>query len=169
MAITPEKLEAVLADVYEGHALSKSLLKHGVNRQTFYEYKKKNLECEGKYASARESRIELLVEQIIEIADDASIDPNRARNMIAARQWYAGKLKPQTYGDRIDLNVTSTASITDALAAASARALAYRGPAIEVESQAVETISDESNQTTGSKPVDELNSKSRDDIDDLLK
>ncbi|MCX2589848.1 DNA packaging protein [Proteus penneri] len=69
-----------------------------------------------QYARAREIQAELLAEEIIEIADDSSgdviVDDDgkeqtnhervaRSRLRVDARKWYASKLAPKRYGDRI--------------------------------------------------------------------
>ncbi len=73
--------------------------------------------------------------------------------MISARQWAASKMRPQVYGERIDLNVTTTASITDALAAAAARVLPLRDPVNMVDVEVIETIEIINDGSTGSKPA----------------
>lgn len=79
-----------------------------------------------QYARAREIQAELLAEQIIEIADDSSgdviVDEDgreqtnhervaRSRLRVDARKWYASKLAPKKYGDRI--HHEQTIQITD--------------------------------------------------------
>jgi hypothetical protein len=74
-----------------------------------------------KYARAVEQRADALADQTIEIADDETKDPNRARNQIQARQWVAAKTAPKKFGDRIDLNVTQSIDIRAVLADARGR------------------------------------------------
>lgn len=50
----------------------------------------------------------------IDIADK-DVDSQRARNRIAARQWFASKYARQTFGDKVELNVTGTVSVSAAL------------------------------------------------------
>lgn len=83
-----------------------------------------------QYARAREIQAELLAEEVIEIADDSSgdvivVDDDgneqtnhervaRSRLRVDARKWYASKLSPKRYGDRIqhDQKITIT-DLTD--------------------------------------------------------
>jgi hypothetical protein len=65
-------------------------------------------------ASAREEYAHRLVGQSIDIADK-DIDAPRARNRIAARQWFASKYARQTFGDKVELNVTGSVSVGAAL------------------------------------------------------
>ena len=55
------------------------------------------------YTRAREVQADVLADEILEIAD-SDLDPNRARVMIDARKWLAGKLRPKKYGDRVELD-----------------------------------------------------------------
>jgi hypothetical protein len=72
-----------------------------------------------KYARAKEMQADLLAEEILDIADDATNDfmtivkgdesynvenrefINRSRLRVDSRKWIASKLKPKKYGDRI--------------------------------------------------------------------
>ena len=55
-----------------------------------------------QYARAREERADFHADEIVEISDDESLDPNSRRIKVDARKWVASKLRPQAYGDRID-------------------------------------------------------------------
>lgn len=69
------------------------------------------------YAKAKEDQADHLAEEIIAIADDSSNDTidgqfgpvenkewvNRSRLRVDSRKWIASKLKPKTYGDKIDM------------------------------------------------------------------
>ena len=161
MSLTPQKLQAVLDMIHEGHTVTESLEKHGVTRKSFNSYRSKNIETEREYVSARESRTEMLIEEIIRIADDSTIDPNRARNMILARQWMASKVMPATYGDKIEVNHKIEASITDALSAARDRLLPLRDLNTFTANEVIETIEHKVIEVTGRKPVN-------DSVDDIL-
>lgn len=56
-----------------------------------------------QYACAREEQADFYADAIIEIADTEP-DPQKARVRIDARKWYAGKLKPKKYGDKMQLS-----------------------------------------------------------------
>lgn len=49
-------------------------------------------------------------EEIVIIADSCT-DPHKARLQIDARKWYASKLAPKKYGDKLDLNANHTGTI----------------------------------------------------------
>lgn len=70
---------------------------------TVYAWLGKYPEFSQRYACAREVQADVLADEIIEIAD-SDLDPNRARVMIDARKWLAGKLRPKKYSDRVELD-----------------------------------------------------------------
>jgi hypothetical protein len=77
-----------------------------------------------KYVRARESQADFLAEQIVEIADDSAGDviidketgaarmngefAARSRLKVDARKWYASKLAPKKYGDKVETNMTGS-------------------------------------------------------------
>ena len=70
---------------------------------TVYSWLRQYPEFSQRYARAREVQADVLADEILEIAD-SDLDPNRARVMIDARKWLAGKLRPKKYGDRVELD-----------------------------------------------------------------
>lgn len=75
-----------------------------------------------RYMRAREIQADILVDEILEIADDSSNDYitkidkrgntfeavdheniNRSRLRVDTRKWYASKMRPKKYGDKLDL------------------------------------------------------------------
>jgi hypothetical protein len=84
------------------------------------------------YQQAVEDRADRLAEELMEIADTPMPDgldgPGRSawvqqmRLRVDVRKWAASKLKPKTYGERLDLSVTQEPiSIINALKAAEKR------------------------------------------------
>lgn len=53
-----------------------------------------------QYARARQAQAELIADEVVNIADTEE-DPQKARVRIDARKWYAGKMKPKVYGDKV--------------------------------------------------------------------
>lgn len=78
-------------------------------------------EFQPQYARAREAQVHVLAEDVIRIADDPDLAPDAKRVMVDARKWYAGKIAPKTYGDRIQQDVTVNLSLADELRAARER------------------------------------------------
>ena len=53
-----------------------------------------------KYARAIPERTKVLVESILDVADDATIEPKDKAIRVDARKWLASKILPKQYGDR---------------------------------------------------------------------
>ena len=54
-----------------------------------------------RYGRARSIGIDAMVEEAMEIADDRSDDPNSRRVRVDARKWFASKMRPEKYSDRL--------------------------------------------------------------------
>lgn len=92
--------------------------------QTFYDWLLLNDTNKDKYACAREAQADLLVEEMIQIADDSSNDTkyiirdgqqielentewtNRSKLKVDTRKWIAAKLRPKKYGDKLDVSTS---------------------------------------------------------------
>jgi hypothetical protein len=122
VAITKEKAELIIAELYEGHGILKTLRKYHEGAKEFYIFINADPYLTNAYARAQEVRGELQADEIIEISDTEP-DPQKARNRIEARKWYASKMQPKKYGERIDLNVNQTIDLRAALSQAKDRAL----------------------------------------------
>lgn len=83
---------------------------------TVFTWKREKQEFSEMYAQAKRDQIEVLIDQILDISDDASKDyyvnnkgedvfnsehVQRSRLKIDTRKWYAAKLAPKIYGDKI--------------------------------------------------------------------
>ena len=65
-----------------------------------------------RYARAREMRIELIVDRIQDIADNVNEDAiaiAKAKLQIENMRWYAEKVKPKLYGNKLEVNDVSKA------------------------------------------------------------
>lgn len=125
----------VIKTVADGGNLFTHLQDIGLTNIRFYELVESIPVLTGAYARAKRARAELVAQDIVEIADTEE-DAQRARNRIQARQWYASKILPKEYGDRMDINVSQTIDIGSALAEARARAalpMCYQGEVIEAQ------------------------------------
>lgn len=123
MATPMEFDQAVADEICDKIASGKSLRTIcGVERDDFmpgqtvvYRWLRDNEGFAKQYAHARELQAETLVDEIIEIADSPNAtvdkdgapvvrDPARDRLRIDARKWFASKVVPKKYGDKVDLN-----------------------------------------------------------------
>ena len=84
------------------------------------------------YEKAVQDRADRMADEILELSDEempaglegamASAWVQQKRMQVDARKWIASKLKPRTYGDRIDMTVRDERiSVLDALEAAQSR------------------------------------------------
>lgn len=76
-------------------------LPHMPRRSTVYGWLAAHKEFSDLYARAQEDRAEVLADQLLDIADDASLDPNDRKVRLDTRKWIASRLKPGKYGDRV--------------------------------------------------------------------
>jgi hypothetical protein len=91
---------------------------HWPCQDTLFTWLKAYPEFSEQYAQAKICQIELLVDEILEISDDASQDQytnelgtlvanppaiHRARLKVDTRKWLASKLVPKVYGNKIDI------------------------------------------------------------------
>lgn len=169
MAVSSEKMHAIFSDLVESMTLVESLKKQGVNRDSFYKTLEKNIEYSEAYSRARNFSTEVMFDELKTIADDQSLDPNRARNMIGVRQWMMAKLKPNKYGERIDVNHTGTVDIKGVLAEIDGRMKPMRNLIDLEDAQIVETKEQLSIEANGLKPDDAPNVPDNSQFEDLLK
>ena len=124
----------VLAAIANGAALSTALTR--VSPSPSYAWAKLQLrnshELKAAYHQAVEDRADRLAEELMELADTPMPEgldgPGRSawvqqmRLRVDVRKWAASKLKPKTYGDRLDLSVIhESISIVKALESAQRR------------------------------------------------
>lgn len=140
--------DLVIKDMVAGLGLVKSLEKHKVDPHKFYDAVWDNPVWIQSYERAQQSRSELLVEELIDISD--SDDYGKARNQIDVRKWYASKMRPQKYGDRVDINITQTVDIGAALLEARQRSLQLSQTH---NVQTIDVIDVSPIKDTGSQPV----------------
>jgi hypothetical protein len=111
--ITQEQFEAVceLIEKETGNILAKCK-QVGISSRDFYAFKKNSEENRKRYARAKDDQSDLMFEELIEIADEiipsaehgldsAAVADKRVR--IDARKWYLSKLKPERFGEKLDL------------------------------------------------------------------
>jgi len=105
-------------------------------------------EFRNAYHRARDAGYDVMAEQTIQIADNAqNTDIYKAGLQIKTRQWFLSKRKPQTYGDRVDINVTNKADLQQLRDRALKRVVASRvrpgsDQRIQEDPQDVELIED---------------------------
>jgi hypothetical protein len=145
--LTISKVKAVIERVASGELIQDALQIVGLSATMFYKTKARVRELQGLYAQAQEDRTDLVADEIVKIADDPLIDPMRAKNMVDTRKWRSSKQNSRVYGDRVELSIQQSISITDALSEARARvACAAMQPIIEA--QVLPTLADQATDPT---------------------
>lgn len=110
---TPEMAELICEMLADGHGLKTICDRDGMpSRSTFRRWLVQVPELRAMYARAREDQADTLADQIADIADDTDEDANSRRVRVDARKWIAAKLRPGTYGDKIDHNVKGSLTVT---------------------------------------------------------
>lgn len=156
--IDEKKFRQVLATLIEVNSLRRALELHGVSRQVFHATIAQVPNLAQEYMSAQAAVAEDLAEEIIEIADTEE-DAQKARNRIDARRWYAGKIKPHKFGDRIDIQVTQVVDLKSAIDEAINRARPVRDLSGSSEPQLLELTKQKLNTSTDLESVDAADSK----------
>jgi hypothetical protein len=110
-------------------SLKKICLEFDIDHLTFHRWLRERDDAEELrklYARAKEEQADFMMEEMLEIADDASRDTiikvgkggqeyeaenvewvNRSKLRVEARKWLAGKLRPKKWGDKVDVDLTS--------------------------------------------------------------
>lgn len=160
MKLSQNEINSVLDDMYGGIPAYRSLRERNITPRKFFDTLQQSPELLSAFALAQEACAESLAGEIIDISDNET-DPQRARNRVDARKWYASKLRPSKFGDRIDVNVTQIVDIGAALAEAKARIeLPMRYPNKERDTQVIEVTDVKVLEPSGSKPDDTKNNPS---------
>jgi hypothetical protein len=151
----PKRFAAVkdaIKKISEGKTLKSQLVAYNLHPMDFFAAIKRDAALFDNYALARESRVELLVEELIEIADTEP-DPNRARVMIDTRKWYASKMRPDKYGERLDVSVSGSVDIRGALEDAKRRVISLRDSRNISDAELIDTPSQIAKQATECESV----------------
>ena len=84
-------------------------------------------EIRDQYAKAKEAQCDFLADEIMEIADDSSLDMafteegkpfidrehiNRSRLRVDTRKWILSKIKPKKYGEHLNIDAKTDNKIT---------------------------------------------------------
>jgi hypothetical protein len=113
---TPEILEAILAGISLGKSARTMCIEVGISQRVLWNWLANDQELLRNYLRAKELCVDAYAEEIIEISDDGSRDTYlddkgrevvnrdviaRAQLRIDARKWYAARLAPKKYGDKL--------------------------------------------------------------------
>jgi hypothetical protein len=129
----PSIWPVVLREIGNGSSLITAIKKEGYpTYDAFQRHLRSHPEVKRMYEEAIEARADYLAESLIDISEETPPEGldgpqlsawiNQMKIRIDTRKWTAAKLRPKTWGERMDVNVTQTQiSITTALKQAEAR------------------------------------------------
>jgi hypothetical protein len=106
--IPQETRNKILELLSEGKSLRTACTETGVHLQTALFWCRQDEEWRQAYLNAKQEGADALADSISELADQAIREPEKAnaiRVAIEAKKWIASKLKPKSYGDRIEQHV----------------------------------------------------------------
>ncbi|SHL42405.1 hypothetical protein SAMN05216428_102360 [Nitrosospira sp. Nsp11] len=113
---TPALLEKICTGIAMGVSARAMCLELKISQRVLWNWLASDEEFMQQYARAKERCADVYAEEIIEIADDNRFDirvkddgsevtdnevVQRSRLRVDARKWYASKLAPKKYGDRV--------------------------------------------------------------------
>jgi hypothetical protein len=113
---TPELLDSVFAGISLGKSARAMCVEVGISQRVLWNWLASNEDLMRQYLRAKELCVDAYAEEIIEISDDGSKDTYidekgkqvidreviaRAQLRIDARKWYAARLAPRKYGDKL--------------------------------------------------------------------
>ncbi len=82
------------------------------DRSTVMAWVDTNEEFSHRYARARDLQADYFADDVIDIADDASLTPDDKRIKIDARKWRAGRQAPGRWGDKVQINANVASTVT---------------------------------------------------------
>lgn len=107
---TQEAADKICALISEGKSLRTIAKVEGMpSTETMYNWMRLFPEFLERYARAKEDQADAFAEEMLDLADDDTVDTNRSRLQIDTRKWLAMKLKPKKYGERITQEHTGDA------------------------------------------------------------
>ncbi|MBA2658788.1 MAG: hypothetical protein H0U72_04360 [Nitrosospira sp.] len=113
---TPELLEAICAGISLGRSARAMCVEAGISQRVLWNWLANDAALMQQYLRAKELCVDAYAEEIIEISDDRSRDTYtdekgkevidreviaRSQLRIDARKWYASRLAPKKYGDKL--------------------------------------------------------------------
>lgn len=150
--LTPEQEQTVLVLALQGKTLKQIREAVGISEYLFSRHKQLNQNFLRMFSLARAEGYDELAEKTLGYADEY-VDVQRARLQSENVRWLLSKVKPETYGDRLDLNVAERPDLNAALIAARARALPGRYLSTQSDNEVFDPPKEVQSLPTGSQPV----------------
>lgn len=149
---TAENAEKIIDLLSNGITIKKACAEVGLSVPAFCAWRIADTQFDQKVVRACATGIDVRVDSAYETIDNEP-DVNRARLRVDFTKWEASKRMPATYGDRLDVNVTSKLDLTEVLNAAEQRVLHLRRNRGEViDAEVLDTKQLMYSSTTGHEP-----------------
>jgi hypothetical protein len=104
---TPEMADRVCAWLEDGKSLRSFCLQEGTPKaSTVILWTHQDAVFAERYARARDEGADRVAEMVIDALDDPDLPPEqvqRVKSLCDARKWYASKIAPRRYADKLDL------------------------------------------------------------------
>lgn len=100
-----QKIAKVLAVIETGKSMREACKVVGINECTFRKMVNKNDELSTQYARAREMCADVQFDEMEDLERqclDGGIDPKAFRSAMDSRKWRLARMKPKSYGDKIE-------------------------------------------------------------------
>jgi hypothetical protein len=111
-AYSPEIVDAICVRLEDGESLAAICREGGMPSQSMvYRWLEANEAFRERYARARERQAHTMADMAIRDAIEAK-DAALGRLAFDARRWFAGKLAPKVYGDKLELDATVRAAVS---------------------------------------------------------
>ena len=125
--MTDRLFDVFLERLTQGESLIKISRDSGMPHwNEIWRYMSRSPHAHEKYAAARAAQAHIIAQQALDEAVKGSGDPARDRLAFDARRWYASKVAPRWYGDRVDHKIEVSEGYIEALRLANER-LKLRG------------------------------------------
>jgi len=115
MQLAPVQHETLLAVALEGKPLKEIAAAVGLTVRTLFRIAESDITFRNALAQARDSGIDVLVDEMLTIARDENIPVDRARVLCDVIRWIAARRAQRRYGDRLDMNINQSIDLAGTL------------------------------------------------------
>ena len=129
---TIQRIRDAIDRIAEGATLRRAAASEGLSTSTFHDGVSSVRELASRYAQAQAIQAHTLVDEMRDIADDPTLDPQDKKVRVDTRRWIASKLNPQ-YSDRVDVRLQGELSVLGPISDAAARSMRDLSPVIDAQ------------------------------------
>lgn len=116
-----DKVLAVLAVYAEGGTMK--IARGDMRGRDFYKTLRDNPDIDDLYREIQRNRADMMVDEAYSLSDDASLNPQAARERSAIRLKIAGLYDRKRYGEKVALEIDAGPNLVEAIEAAKRRVL----------------------------------------------